>query len=51
MSDSKPISILEAAPSTESGNNHSQIPKTVIATVVAVLRIVVAGLVLIFAEE
>jgi len=39
MSDSKPISILEAAPSTESGNNHSQIPKTVIATVVAVLLI------------
>jgi hypothetical protein len=44
MSDSKPISILEAAPSTESGNNHSHIPKAVIATVVAVLLIAVVVL-------
>jgi hypothetical protein len=39
MPDSKPISILEATPSTESGNNHSQLPKAIIATIIAVLLI------------
>jgi hypothetical protein len=39
MTDSKPISILEAAPPTESGNHHAKMPKAVIAIVVAVLLI------------
>ena len=44
MSDSKPISILEAAPSSESGDNHAKMPKAVIATVVAVLLIATVAL-------
>lgn len=39
MTDSKPISILEAAPPTENGNNHAKTPKAVIAAVAAVLLI------------
>ena len=39
MSDSKAVSILETAQSTESGNDRSRIPKAVIATFVAVLLI------------
>jgi len=39
MADSKPISILEAVPSTESGNNHGKMPKAAIASAAAVLLI------------